>query len=398
MDLKDAFFVGKVEQDELEVVLLSYFGQGEHPDLFQYKFSKTTDKDVFIVIAYNSNRKIVNITHSAKFSPQNTIELANIISKELIDDQKVSIGQYVCFSQNRSIEGYFKYKDIFQILPVPPQAPKQEYIVGGHPFLLQYQYISSSNVSVDNARRMKRLTELGLLLHFLSGRIIVYPSVYSESAWVFNRVNDKDWSTSWKQIAYNYDGFTTKPEKYDSVENLNLIPIGERHSNELTLMADSSEILNKVFSSDSTKYAKLIKSLYWYYLSSKTWIVSHSVSYVSLITSIECLLEGIDKCSCGSAKIQKGVEVCDICGEPKYKIGKSIKEFIQKHAGLTFNKLSPQEKRQIYNIRSEMVHGSDIYPRDLNSQFTSYSQSLDDSFHRHINGLVSETIRHWVEN
>ena len=397
MNLKDIFFVDSVEQDELEVVFLSYFGQGEHPNSLHYKFSKSLDKDVFITVTYDNKRKMTEITPSPKLSKQNIQDLKKRISEELIDNQTISVGQQVCFSQNnRSVEGYFKYKDIFQLVPVPSHAPRQEYVVGGHPFLLQYKYVSSSNISVDNARRMKRVTELGLLIHFLSGSVVIYPSVYIEFAWVFNRADDKDFSTSLKQIAYHYEGLTTKLEGYSSVESLNLIPFGERHSNELTLKINSSQLLDKVFSLDSKQYDRLIKSLYWYYISNKTWLLSHSLSYVSLITSIECLLEKVDKCSCGTAKAHKGLELCDICGESKFRIGKSIKEFFEKHAKTTFDQMSSEEKKQIYNIRSGMVHGADIYPRDLNSQF-SYSQSLDDSFQRHISKLVSESINKWIE-
>lgn len=52
---------------------------------------------------------------------------------------KTRIRQEVAFAETR-VAGMYKYRDLFQLRPINPEAPTLEWVMGHHPFLLEYSY------------------------------------------------------------------------------------------------------------------------------------------------------------------------------------------------------------------------------------------------------------------
>lgn len=400
MELKEKFYLNKTKQDELEMVLLSYFGRGSGPHEDKSIYHKEEIDNTFsVTIFYDPKGKIQSIESGSKLEEKDINEIQHRISDELINNQVIVVGRDICFITGFKAEEYFTYKDIFQILPLPSDAPQIEnQMWGHHPILLEYKYISSKNAQVNSFRKNKKSRELIPLLHLLSQRRFYGPSRFGHHDWVVMGNEDIEKTTSeFKQMGYFYGKKLGDNNSFSSTKGVKEIEFGKSKNNELTLVDDTNKLLDIFFSLDTDDYSKFITSCYWFYTANEVWKTSHSVSYVCLVTSIECLMNEVEKCECGSAITEKSIEKCEICGEPKYRIGKNFKEFFKKYSDEEYSKLSKEEKSYIYNIRSTMLHGEKVFARDFEPMgFLGYQKSYEDAFHRTISTLVFHALINWL--
>jgi hypothetical protein len=108
-------------------------------------------------------------------------------------------------------------------------------------------------------------------------------------------------------------------------------------------------------------------------------------------------MNNVEKCRCGSALTDNSIEKCEICNEPKYRIGKTFKEFLETYANEEYSQLSKEEKSYIYNIRSTMLHGEKVFTIDLEPMgLLGYQKSYEDAFHRTISDLVFKAVINWL--
>ena len=116
----ESLLLDQVDHQELHQTLLWYFGQSESSGT-AYKYTKK-DTDLFLIIEVGDESKVKGILdHNLDQKKLNA--LIGFIKDELIENQNDAIGQRVCFS-HVGIKGYFKFRDLFQLIPVPNNAPK----------------------------------------------------------------------------------------------------------------------------------------------------------------------------------------------------------------------------------------------------------------------------------
>lgn len=400
MNLNKEFYLNKVKQDELEMVFLNYFGSGSGPDNDNKStYSREKEAGCLVILSYDKKGIISSVDGGPGLTDKHIAEIKDKILEELINNQDVLVGYEICYVFSNQIGGYFRYKDKFQILPLPPDAPKIEIdtIVGNRPILLEYKYISSKNLLVSNARKSKVVRELIPLLHILSKRRLYGPRRYMDFEWALKNEEGKEPTSEYTQIGFFYGKKLSTPESFSSVKDVSPLPFGKSRSNELVLLENTNDLLDKVFSLDPKNYLKFMTACYWFYTANEVWKISHSVSYVCLVTSIECLMNEVEKCKCGSAKRTPSIEICDLCGEPQYRIGKTFKDFLETHASEEFSKLSKQEKSYVYDIRSTMLHGEKLFLRDSEPMgFLGFQKSYESEFHRVISSLVVSALTSWL--
>ena len=146
MSIEDKFHVKKVDSQELLQVLLSYFGHAEGNKPRGYRYKKT-GKDFFLDIQIDAAERIGKISLSHGFPNEELDRIESKIKETLINNQNLRIGQVVGFSSER-VEGCFRYKDLFQIIPVPYNAPKPKVMVADHPFILQFTSLVGCKIAL----------------------------------------------------------------------------------------------------------------------------------------------------------------------------------------------------------------------------------------------------------
>ncbi len=89
-------------------------------------------------------------------------QIVDKIQRLLLGPAEVAIGQAVLFS-GLPMSGYFRYRDRFQLLPIPPDAPRPRFALAHHPLLLQYRFPSSPDVMIKMLRSARVGHELELV-------------------------------------------------------------------------------------------------------------------------------------------------------------------------------------------------------------------------------------------
>jgi len=168
MSMEDRFHLKEVNHQELLSVLLSFFNEGMGTEK-GYRYRE--NEKVFLDLQLDKSGTILRINPSNEFPSEKISKIEASIIEWLIDNQTPRIGEGVGFS-TRKVKGYFRYKDLFEIIPMPDSAPQPEVLIADHPFLVQFSYISSSNPRVDSIRQREKLNVYIRLLNLFSNSVI----------------------------------------------------------------------------------------------------------------------------------------------------------------------------------------------------------------------------------
>lgn len=79
----------------------------------------------------------------------------------------------ICFSDGLNVQGTWRYRDEFQIVPAPDDAPRPKYSLGAQPFVIEVMYQPCNNILVSGARALRALRSTVLKLvpfYFLDNR------------------------------------------------------------------------------------------------------------------------------------------------------------------------------------------------------------------------------------
>ncbi len=246
----------------------------------------------------------------------------------------------VAFS-SAPVRSAFKYKDYFQLVPMPVGSPIPREAIAQWPFVFEFTYLGSENMSIDTHRRAKAESKLLSLLNvlFISG---VFTKPSHEKVWVMGPRGD----TQYLQAGYYHqvpsgpnflEGAlyppmlrTPAPAYYGGfVETLTAFSLPDDIETSLDCYHAMSEPDRDRFDIAShwlSRYADL-KS------------VSMSSGIVALVTALEALAP------------KPAVPPCPTCGN----VGSAVRGFrmlLDAAAGH-----HTEAKDQFYKLRSRIAHG-----------------------------------------
>src|SRR4030042_1104468 len=134
-------------------VLLHHFSHATSPSPFITKY-QAKDSPHYLEVTSNESGRIEKIQLSDGFPKEQLEQLEQRIKDALLTtDQQV--GADVLFCRER-VSGHLRYKDFFQVTPVPNGAPLPEVGFRDYPFLLQFKYTKSSDGMIDYSRRREK--------------------------------------------------------------------------------------------------------------------------------------------------------------------------------------------------------------------------------------------------
>jgi hypothetical protein len=210
---RDYFHVSEVEPQELMQLLLEHFSFSQHGD-FVYKFQKAQQ---FIEVVCDETGNIKSIAPSIDFPSEELDVIEKIIQDTLLTKHGTKICQIIGFC-GLPITGYFSYKDLFQILPVPEDAPKPKVLLADHPFILEVAYETCPNLMIDASRKQKKAVMYTRLLNVFSNQFISLGSRYPHFAWVYNIDDRSNLTSEWKQLGYVYNKLQGTLDTFSSAD------------------------------------------------------------------------------------------------------------------------------------------------------------------------------------
>jgi len=361
----------QVDHAELMNVLLSHFSraEGQSPNLYRYK---SQDSDDYLDITTDKNGKITKTVFSDNF-PQSELEkIENDIVDALLSTE-TAVGQEVLFCPKK-VTGFFRCKTLFQIFPVPKNAPMPNVDFRDYPFLMQFIYIKSGNINIDYERRREKAVIYTRYMNLLCNQRVLLNRNDYQWYWTLDADDATGNSTSVHRLeGYKFDGNTCFAEEglcdLSAFEPIVRVAYQDYYG-KMGLTRDPLELpdnleksLECIFGLPKGDQDRFFMACSWYEKAQAIWKDSASSSFIALVSAIECLVGKGVKCTECDQDMPDNGELCPACGLPRYYVTKKFKEFLTKFVpDLDTMK---KEVSILYKTRSSMVHGSRLLQQDL---------------------------------
>ncbi|HUD19420.1 MAG TPA: hypothetical protein VMR81_03190 [Patescibacteria group bacterium] len=366
---KDYLHLKEVDRQELLVVLLGYFGNASSLAVNVQRYQKAGSKD-FLIVEMDKESKIQKVSLSSHFPVTKLEEIESLIEKTLLKKNS-SVGHTILFC-HEPINGYFIYKDEFQILPVPKEAPRPEVSWADHPFVLEFRYEGSDNPSVDSIRKGNKITTYTRILNLLLNRSVSAGWKYARFEWIYNTDDIRHMTSQWKQVGYTFQGVNFDGSSFTSivdipelkrVANTDYYKEFYRGTGELQLPDNLESSLDSAFNLPEELYKKFFMSISWLSFYNHLWNVSASSAFIALVSAIECLIRNSEICNVCHQNYVDELDFCPNCKQQRYGLTRSFKEFLVDF--IPNIKSFPIEKNTLYNTRSQLAHGLELLMSDL---------------------------------
>ena len=386
----ELLYLERVDHSELLSILLSVFKRTSWVSQSVQRYGESSSGS-HVDVLFDSEGSIERITPTLPDHELRT--LSDQIKQVLVDNQKEAVAQTFCFSRNRAVRGFYRYKDAFQILPIPAAAPHAPFVVADHPLVLQFSYIISADLGINSKRFKEKTTKLTRILSVVCRPAIFPRSRYTRFFWNTS-FDDDECTVKWLQEGYGYPGFTPAPTGFSTVSEfpqITLFPKNEYYSDafvepdyELVLPDLIDEYLDKVFALRGEDAKRFAIASTWFSQVSALWMESNSSAFVAAVSAIEALID-------------KKSEPCEACGQPKFGVTKKFAGFLEEYVPNIRTRF-PQELKQIYRVRSSLAHGADLLLADLESWNFLWEpkQAWQNVVERNTHEIVACALLNWV--
>ena len=275
----------------------------------------------------------------------------------------------ILFSYKPLTERY-KYKNIFQILPPNKGWKQPKYLLGEHPFVIEYDnsyirpFLKETEREKDiNPEFLKNVDAKGRREWAFLKELYAALTVFTAHYFFENNKYSQNRRQLGKRYFYHNFQNTNKPE----IERLDLVDSFEkaRLLGEKIYFPDSIDhLFDKYFSLKDEALDVLRISILLIYKSYEIRSISPSLSLVSLISSIENIVnfEGKD------IKFPH----CPECNKVRSSLSKRFNDFVIKYSYTTDTKMMKKNAEFIYKLRSKIAHAGQLLYYDYASADIDY--------------------------
>ena len=362
-ELWQRFKADHLLHSELVAVIASKFSQARapEPDVVEYG----PEGGPAVIIRYR-DEALISIEPGPSLDP----EMVDLIESEIMQelDYEHDIVSRAFLFADIPVNGWWRYGDMFQIMPAPPEAPRPIMLMADHPFVLEFVIHESQVGSITWARREARLRQLRLVLNALLFYSI-RPLQGQGRHWVhvFDREQPSYGPTVLADEGYTVDGFSLSAENFTNLDVSQAIVVepdedhygrlGLRGGEDLSVPTSLQVLLDGFFRLSLDDRQAFERAAYWLAHSDEVWRLSKSAAFVALVQAIEVLVppSSGEKCPTCHRNIGPGPTVL-------------FMRFLDEHVP----ELDPGIRRTLYSVRSAISHGG----RLLHSDFEPPSMAL----------------------
>ena len=375
-NLFNEFSGDSVDQSELEQLLLMHFNGSSSIDENEIHYAHPGIDTPALVLKYSRDGELAEIHPGPGIRSDDIDQLRSKIYRQLVQSNGLEVGQLALFAHVPTV-GYFRYKDLFQISPMPDEAPRPKFLIGDHPLFLQYKYQASIDSQISMLRRTRVGRELELLLVALTSRVTGCIQNVVRYHWsiISDVGNPANWKSLYCQEGYTWPNANGIGATFFSNDGINPITRtkAQDHYNQLGISVGQTldlpdlleQLVDTYFSMTQEGRDRFIRASFWFQYAQRVGRISHSGSFTALVSSVEALMSEA-----------RPVSQCPTCERP---IGagptKRFVDFVASYAGAG---LSNTQRRELYSLRSALSHGGSLMHSDRfgwGSRMTSNSLS-----------------------
>jgi hypothetical protein len=265
------------------------------------------------------------------------------------------------------VTGWWRYRDRFQILPVPAGAPTLSQLVGDHPFILEVSYPGAPDWPVDAKRARTATREVNRLLAGLLLDVDDRTGHFSRSEWVYVPVETEGaplrLDTRFAQLGYALEGLQVKRPNFSDASgdypSITHLPDSDYYGRRgiavddtLALPRSIEVLLDRYFAADPATQERVQRWCHWLNHSRQVWALSASASHIAVIQAVEALMPAPTS----------GTR-CECCGliqgaGPTQRFAEFLDEFAP----------GPEQaegRKELYALRSALSHGGKLLSGEL---------------------------------
>jgi hypothetical protein len=390
-ELGDAFGLGRVRDEELVGLFGSVFSfsqteSGNRVNYFHPEQGHALD------VVYGKHGRIVRCEPGPALTDELIATLRERVEAALAPDTGFEVRRDVLFSVPE-VKGFWRHGDDWQILPAPASAPRPGFLMGEHPFVLEYRVRRSASFQVTETRRWRRFWELHLLLSLLlHGRITRELHAHPHH-WVLLHEPTADGShTVYANEGYMIAGFVARADDFTDPRGygkLAVVPDDEYYAqrgigvdDDVTVPSSFDAFFDRFESADVRTRDQLLRASYWLDTASRAWETSKSLSYMAAINAVETLMpkQKADPCP-----------TCSLDRSPGPTAG--FRDFVETYAAAE----GADARAAMYRFRSALVHGHRLHTMDLPGAWGALARSevADRNLHDTAFAISRTAVRTW---
>ena len=354
-----------------------------------------------------------------------------------------SIAQQTGLFCTQPLRGYYRYRDLFQILPV---AAQNETFQHDHPLILElcycpdiwphrdqllwhrdwwererYNYIrahspknkmGSSDEWVKAYERMTKLLRRpaitdevsSLLTLFTNYRFFTYGS---EQHWFIPSGPEMDSAPhQWGQLFYAFDTRESGTELSDPAgAKAARIPVDQYYKsvrdpmragedNTVQLPENIDRLFDLYFGLDQNRKTGFYTACHLYNKALELCTTSASLSLVAAVMAIEALVNCVedDGPVCEECRTRESIDTCDLCGLPQHHATSRFKQFIMEFCSEELKKFA----NDLYKTRSKLAHGGLLRDDLHDSGFYAGHKDEEQMFRRESLVVIRIAILNWL--
>jgi hypothetical protein len=340
------------------------------------------DQEAYAIkLTYDRKHRLLDALAGPALDEAMLLQIKSQIATGITDQGQPRVGSWVLFAPV-PVTGAYRYRDRFQILPVPAEAPRPSVLWADHPFLLQFRYRGSTNVWVDHRRRTSEGRELELLLAGLLSSHI-HSDRDQAARWVLppDTAGPSDGArqqplSALCQSSYFYPGMNGIASEFTSISEFQpfsaiscpefLGRLGVAAGQVLDLPANFGQAIANYTSLTADQKLKFGNACYWVQHSARVYRESQSAAYIALALAIESLMpppESGRTCECCHRSVGNGPT-------------RHFKDFINRFvpAAMPFE----SQTKHLYEIRSKLAHGHALLISDRERLLAPALASFED--------------------
>jgi hypothetical protein len=345
--------IGDVDDHELGLVLSTMLPRGAQFSANEVEYRTMAD-ELALRLQYEHG-KIIGAVAGPAMTPELEERITAEIQRLLLAPESAKVCRWTMFS-SRPVEGYWRYRDQFQIMPAPPAAPRPNMLIAEHPFVLDFAFENSADFRISQARYLRRASDFMLVLNLLLRQRISSPTNRSRHHWV--------WAAPGSEIPVMWvgEGYMIPDFRYivDELPAAADVPALDEiaaetyydrqagYSDALTIPAELARLLDAFGSLSGDRRERFLRACFWYHTASTVWDYSQSLHLTSLINAIESLAS-------------VGPERSNPEGPTKLFL-----DFMEKFAP---GSPSKTQLNKIYDARGEITHGERLLHFDVGLSF-----------------------------
>lgn len=388
--LWDVFAADRVDHADLQHIIQRHFRSGSQPAKRVVIYPG--DEPHAIKLRFAKDDRLTHIEAGPALTPETEAAIIRAITDALTPTEPRVVRQ-VLFAAHK-LTGCWRYKDRFQLTPVPPEAPQLNCLVGDHPFILETKIAGSKDGFLTSRRAGQALRESELLLAgLINTGVHQLPARPWHGYWVL--LPDDGHKTAYLMPGYHYP-MPQSPDFTDITASAPLRPpfemfgpYGMTAGAPFTMPDNLSETLDTYYALPPSTRQRFVRSCYWLQYANHAFLHSSSSAFMAVVTAAEVLFP------------PPPTERCTTCGQQQYRLRSAFARLLDHSLTLLTSHCVGEDRaietrlKHLYDTRSSITHGSDLRGWDIVSEFTPRGSQDDDDL-RTLLRITPYTLAQWL--